>query len=137
MLAKFRLFDLIPAELTVKSVHHTPDAIVIAAYGQAQGCRCPECGTTSHRVHSRYPRMIADLPCAGRKIELHLTVRRFVFSAVHCCRKIFAERFGDGVIRPMARRTARLDCLVRHLALALGGLPAARFADRLGFPVRS
>lgn len=35
----------------------------------------------------------------------------------------------------MARRTARLDCLVRHLALALGGRPAARFAGRLGFPV--
>ena len=35
----------------------------------------------------------------------------------------------------MACRTARLDCLVRHLALALGGRPAARFADRLGLPV--
>ncbi len=79
--------------------------------------------------------MIADQPCAGRKIELHLTVRRFVCNVVHCRRKIFAERFGDGVIRPMARRTARLDCLVRHLALALGGRPAARFADRLGLPV--
>jgi len=79
--------------------------------------------------------MIADLPCAGRRIELHLTVRRIVCSAAHCRRKIFAERFGDGVIRPMARRTSRLDCLVRHLAVALGGRPAARFADRLGLPV--
>ncbi|WP_425640399.1 hypothetical protein [Agrobacterium radiobacter] len=79
--------------------------------------------------------MIADLPCAGRRIELHLTVRRFDCSVAHCRRKIFAERFGDGVIRPMARRTVRLDCLVRHLALALGGRPAARFADRLGLPL--
>ncbi len=115
MRAQFRLSDLIPAELTVKSVHHTSDAIVIAAYGQSPGCKCPECGTTSHRVHSRYPRMIADLPCAGRRIELHLTVRRFVCNVVHCRRKIFAERFGDGVIRPMARRTARLETLVYHL----------------------
>ncbi|MFC7066285.1 hypothetical protein [Brucella rhizosphaerae] len=59
--------------------------------------------------------MIADLPCAGRRIELHLTVRRFVCNVVHCRRKIFAERFGDGVIRPMARRTARLETLVYHL----------------------
>ncbi len=79
--------------------------------------------------------MIADLPCARRRIELHLTVRRFVCNVVHCRRKIFAERFGDGVIRPMARRTARLETLVYHLALALGGRPAARFADRLGLPV--
>ncbi len=28
MRAQFRLSDLIPAELTVKSVHHTPDAMV-------------------------------------------------------------------------------------------------------------
>lgn len=115
-------------------MHHTSDAMVIAAYGHSPGCKCPECGTTSHRVHSRYPRMIADLPCAGRRIELHLTVRRFVCNVVHCRRKIFAERFGDGVIRPMARRTARLETLVYHLALALGGRPAARFADRLGLP---
>lgn len=46
-----------------------------------------------------------------------------------------SPRFGDDVIRPMARRTERLDCLVRHLGLALGGRPAARFADRLGLPV--
>lgn len=135
MRAHFRLSDLIPAELNVEAVHHRPDVIVVAACGQSGGCRCPECGTTSHRVHSRYPRIIADLPCAGRRIELHLTVRRFVCAADECRRKIFAERFGNDIVRPMARRTARLDTLVHHLALALGGRPAARFADRLGFPV--
>ncbi|WP_266077104.1 ISL3 family transposase, partial [Brucella intermedia] len=135
MRAQFRLTDLIPNELNVDEVRDAGDAIIVAAYGRSQDCTCPHCGTASRRVHSRYSRMIADLPCAGRRIELHLTVRRFVCSAVHCHRKIFAERFGDDVIRPMARRTARLDCLVRHLALALGGRPAARFADRLGLPV--
>lgn len=135
MRAHFRLSDLIPAKLNVEAVHHRPDVIVVVTYGKSRDCRCPECGTTSHRVHSRYPRMISDLPCAGRRIELHLTVRRFVCSADHCRRKIFAERFGDDIVRPMARRTARLDTLVRHLALALGGRPAARFVDRLGFPV--
>lgn len=98
MRAHFRPSDLIPAELSVEAVHHGPDVIVVTAHGQSRGCRCPQCGTTSHRVHSRYPRMIADLPCSGRKIELHLTVRRFVCSAVHCYRKIFAERFGDGIM---------------------------------------
>ncbi|PWE52237.1 ISL3 family transposase [Metarhizobium album] len=135
MRAQFRLSDLIPSELNVEAVHHSADVIVVTAYGQSRDCRCPECGTTSHRVHSRYPRMICDLPCGGRRIELHLTVRRFVCSANQCRRKIFAERFGDDIVRPMARRTARLDTLVLHLALALGGRPASRFADRLGFPV--
>jgi transposase len=92
-------------------------------------------GTASSRIHSRYLRVVNDLPCCGRRLELQVAVRRFVCTAAYCCRKIFAERFGDDVVRPLARRTARLDSLVRHLALALGGRPAARFADRLGFPV--
>lgn len=135
MRAHFQPSDLIPAELNVEEVHHRPDVIIVNAHGQSRGCRCPGCGTASHRVHSRYSRTITDLPCAGRRIKLHLTVRRFVCNVVHCRRKIFAERFGDGVIRPMARRTSRLETLVHHLALALGGRPAARFADRLGLPV--
>jgi transposase len=135
MRTRFRLSDLIPAEFNVEAVHDAASAVVVIASGRSEQCKCPQCGTVSRRVHSRYPRMLADLPCAGRRIELHLTVRRFVCSAGNCRRKIFAERFGDDVIRPMARRTARLDCLVRHLALALGGRPAARFADRLGCPV--
>lgn len=88
MRAKFRLSDLIPAELNVDAVHDAADAIIVAAYGRSQDCRCPHCGTASRRVHSRYPRTIADLPCAGRRIELHLTVRRFV-----CSPPIAAERF--------------------------------------------
>lgn len=109
MRAQFRLSDLISAELNVEAVHQTSAVIVIAASDQPRGCRCPECGATSRRVHSRYPRMIADLPCASRRMELHLTVRRFVCNAIQCHRKIFAERFGDDIVRPMARRTARLE----------------------------
>lgn len=57
--------------------------------------------------------------------------RRFRCDVVSCKRPIFAERFGDGAVAPWARRTARLDLLVFHLGLALGGRPAARFARRL------
>ena len=135
MRTRFRLSDLIPAEFNVEAVHDAAGTIVVVASGRSEQSRCPHCGTVSWRVHSRYPRMLVDLPCAGRRIELHLTVRRFVCSVSNCRRKIFAERFGDDVVRPMARRTARLDCLVHHLALALGGRPAARFADRLGLPM--
>jgi hypothetical protein len=33
----------------------------------------------------------------------------------------FNERFDADVLAPWARRTARLDHIMRHLALALGG----------------
>jgi hypothetical protein len=52
-----------------------------------------------------------------------------------CWRRIFTERFSDGVLAPWARRTGRLDYVVHHLGLALGGRPAASFAHRLMLPV--
>jgi transposase len=50
-------------------------------------------------------------------------------------RRIFAERFEDAVVAERSRRTSRLECLVHHLGLALGGRPAAGFARRLMVPV--
>ena len=61
-------------------------------------------------------------------------VRRFVCDAPLCRRRIFAERFGDDLIGERSRRTSRLDCIVHHLGLALGGRPAARTAKRLMVP---
>jgi transposase len=66
---------------------------------------------------------------------LMLRARRFRCAAVLCGRRIFAERFDDDVLRPWARRKARLDQIVHCLALALGGRPAASFARRLSMPV--
>ena len=57
--------------------------------------------------------------------------RRFRCGADLCGRRIFAERFEDGVLAPWARRTGRLDYVIHHLGLALGGRPAASFARRL------
>jgi transposase len=61
--------------------------------------------------------------------------RRFVCEATHCRRRIFAERFDATVLPERSRRTARLECIVHHLGLALGGRPAASFAKRLMLPV--
>ena len=67
--------------------------------------------------------------------SLVVLVRRFHCDAVLCGRRIFAERFDEGVLAPWARRTARLDDIVHHLGLVLGGRPAAGFAQRLMLPV--
>ncbi len=62
-------------------------------------------------------------------------MRRFWCDCTSCRQKIFAERFADGSLAMRARRTGRLEYLVHHLGLALGGRPAAHFARRLMFPV--
>jgi len=96
---------------------------------------CPICGTRSERIHSRYPRRLADLPLVGKPVRLVIEARRFHCDAVLCDRRIFAERFDGDILAPSARRTARLDHIVHHLGLALGGRPAATFAKRLMLPV--
>ncbi len=48
---------------------------------------------------------------------------------------MFAERFEEAVLPARARRTSRLEHIVHHLGLALGGRPAASFAKRLMLPV--
>jgi transposase len=126
---------LIPPELTVDAVTEDTDTIRVTVRAALPSRSCPRCGTASFRVHSRYRRTTSDLPCSGRRVELLITVRRFVCTASHCRQKIFAERFGDDVLPKSARRTARLECLVHHLGLALGGRPAASFAKRLMLPV--
>jgi len=89
----------------------------------------------SQRIHSRYDRRLADLPMAGRRVVLVLQARRFRCEAMRCARRIFTERFDENVLKPWARRTARLEQIVHCLALALGGRPAASFSRRLCIPV--
>ena len=108
---------------------------VITVRRSSRSSPCPGCRTSSERIHSRYLRRVADLPLAGRPVRLVVVARRFRCGADLCGRRMFTERFEDGVLAPWARRTGRLDHVVHHLGLALGGRPAASFARRLMLPV--
>lgn len=134
MANKLRLSMLIPAGLAVGSVVEG-DRITVKAHSAAQEKTCPLCGRSSRRVHSRYVRTVSDLPWAGKTVELQLVTRRFVCEAPLCRRKIFAERFERDAVPERSRRTSRLEHIVHHLGLALGGRPAAGFAKRLMVPV--
>lgn len=57
-------------------------------------------------------------------------VRRFYGNAVLCGGRVFAEHFACNVLFASVRRTTRLDHIVHHLGLALGGRPAASFARK-------
>jgi len=131
----FRPSGLVPGGFVVESAT-VEDAIAVIVVRAARGGGiCPGCGARSERIHSRYRRRVADLPIAGRGVRLLVTARRFYCDAMLCGRRIFAERFDANLLAPWARRTARLDHIVHHLGLALGGRPAASFARRLMLPV--
>lgn len=129
----FSATALIPPGVVLESVDETGTVTVVTVRSSAAGVDCPGCGGGSHRVHSRYIRTLADLPLSGRAVQLKLLVRRFRCDRELCARRIFSERLAAAA--PWARRTARLDEIVHHLGLALGGRPAASFAQRLRLPV--
>jgi transposase len=135
MAAYLRLSSLAPSGLIVEGIAESEGAVLVSARARARASACPLCGTPSSRVHSRYVRTVSDLPCAGRRVGLRLVARRFVCEKPSCRRRIFAERFDDGTVAARCRRTTRLECIVHHLGLALGGRPAAGFAKRLMVPV--
>ena len=135
MPAHFRVSSLVPSGLIVDSVAHIEDTIIVTARAGIQVAMCPLCRSPSRRVHSRYVRQVSDLPCSGRSVCLRVVTRRFCCERPHCRRRIFAERFDEAVLLVRSRRTWRLDCIVHHLGLALGGRPAASFAKRLMLPV--
>jgi transposase len=130
-----RRSSLVPAGFVVESAFYEADKTVITVRASSGFGLCPSCGTVSRRVHSRYRRRATDLPLSGRIVQLMVIARRFRCDAVLCGRQIFTERFSEDVLAPSARRTTRLDRIVHHLGLALGGRPAAIFAKRLMLPV--
>jgi transposase len=124
-----------PAGLVIGAVTTEPDRLLIVAQPTAPDAACPECGLRSSKVHSRYDRKLMDLPSHGRAVHLRVQVRRFRCAALGCPRRIFGEPLGDSIAPRAARRTARLEGIVHHLGIALGGRPGASLARRLMLPV--
>jgi len=113
------------------------DALHLTARTTQRTARCPLCGRRSRRVHARYQRTLADLPCMGRIVTLHVRTRRFVCRLPECRRRIFTERL-PALMAPCARRTRRTrraQDQVQHIGFDLGGRPGVRHARREGMPV--
>jgi len=102
-----RLLPLIPAGLAVVQVLPTPERVTILTQPLSATAACPDCGTMSSRLHSRYQRTLGDLPWQGRPVVLRVQARRFRCHHPACPRQTFAERLGD-VAAAWVRRTGRL-----------------------------
>ena len=132
---RFQRTSLAPPGFAVDEVMVVGECVQVRLRSRYPSGSCPDCGRPSRRVQSRYLRRPADLPLSGRRVELTIVARRFWCDAVLCGRRIFCEQFDSGVLARYGRRTQRLETIVHHLGLALGGRPAAGFANRLMVPV--
>ncbi|MDQ2888110.1 MAG: transposase family protein, partial [Chloroflexota bacterium] len=86
---------LLPENIAVEAVYPTKSRLTLQISCTLKSASCPFCQQLSERIHGRYGRTVADVPCAGRLVTLALTVRKFVCNTKACPRRIFTERLPD------------------------------------------
>jgi transposase len=120
-----------PAILHLDRAIPDGDTILLVASSKRTVVACPDCGKAAQRIHSRYPRTVADLPWQGIAIRFRLGVRKFFCDNKECNRRIFAEPLPE-VVHRYARKTVRLSDALTELAFLVGGEAAARIARTFG-----
>ncbi len=124
-----------PAGRVIGRVTPEADQLLVIARSSAPDATCTAWRARSAQIHSRYQRRLLDLPPHARTVRLLVQVRRFRCGNAGWGRKIFGEVLSANIASKMARRTSRLEAIVHHIGIALGGRPAASLARRLMRPV--
>ncbi len=124
----------LPDGIFISSVRRATTELVVHIACRLPCATCPLCQQPSERIHGNYGRMVADLPCGGRRVILSLTVRKFVCGTPTCPRKIFTERLPD-LVQSYARMTNRLRDALVALGLATSAEVNERLAPSLGMLV--
>jgi len=125
---------LLPENIAVEAVYPTKSRLTLQISCTLKSASCPLCQQSSERIHGKYGRTVADVPCAGRLVTLALTVRKFVCSTKACPRRIFTERLPD-LVQSYARMTNRLSEVLQTLGFATCGELGERLVPKLGMHV--
>jgi transposase len=123
----------LPTGLEIVSVETADDLLKVQVAATKERAFCPLCHCPSERRHSHYTRVVADLPCAGFRVQLILHVHKFFCETVDCSRKIFTERL-PAFVEPWARVTVRLRQALEAVGIATCGEVGTRLAERLALP---
>jgi len=125
---------LLPENIVVEAVYPTKGRLTLQISCTLKSASCPLCQQSSERIHGKYGRTVADVPCGGRLVTLALTVRKFVCSTKACPRRIFTERLPD-LVQSYARMTNRLSEVLQTLGFATCGELGERLVPKLGMHV--
>ncbi len=116
------------------SSHRKAKCLVLICERVVPTARCPVCGATAQRIHSRDARTVWDLSVQDVQVVLHLHVRKFYCDQPDCPRHIFAERLPQ-VTSPHGRFTFGLREFLAQLGREHGGAAGARSAHLQGLQV--
>jgi transposase len=121
----------LPEGMLIEQIQITENGLIITVVATSPTSCCPCCSQPSSSIHCHYRRVLRDVPCAGRQVQLVLTVRKFSCRNPYCERKVFAERL-PAFVEPWARTTIRYCQQITSIGLATCGKGGARLAARLG-----
>ena len=121
----------LPEGMQIDQIQITENGLIIAVVATHPASCCPLCSESSLSIHSHYRRILRDAPCAGRRVQLFLTMRKFYCRNPLCERKIFTERL-PAFVEPWARMTIRYCEQITSIGLATCGKGGTRLAARLG-----
>jgi transposase len=120
-----------PHLLQLDRIVSQTDHILLVVHSIQAPVRCPKCERISSHLHSRYERLLADLPWEGVAVQLKLQTRRFFCDNESCAQQIFCERLPELAAR-YARKTLRLNETLRWIGMLVGGEVGARLTEKLG-----
>lgn len=119
----------IPNELnfTLLNLNHNATHVYFYVISNQISSHCPLCHSASTKIHSKYVRILGDLPVSGKIVQIKLHVRKFFCENANCTRKIFTERFKHQ-LNSYGRRFERLNEQLSSMGLELGGNVAHRIS---------
>jgi transposase len=121
----------LPEGMLIDQIQITENGLRIAVIATHPTSCCPLCSEVSWSLHSHYRRVLRDAPCAGRRVQLVLTMRKFYCRNPLCERKVFTERL-PAFAEPWATMTIRYCEQITSIGLATCGKGGTRLAARLG-----
>jgi transposase len=121
----------LPEGMRVEHIQITEQGLTIEVKASHPNSCCPLCTHPSDSIKTHYRRVLRDAPCAGRQVQLILTVRKFYCRNPYCSQKIFTERLPT-FVEPWARMTIRCCQHITSIGLATCGKGGVRLAARLG-----
>ncbi len=121
----------LPEGMLLDQIQMTENGLSITVVATSATSSCPLCSEISSSIHCHYRRTLRDAPCAGRRVQLLLIVRKFTCRNPYCERKVFAERLPD-FVEPWARTTIRFCQQITSIGLFTCGKGGARLAACLG-----
>ena len=113
------LFPACP-DLLLEEITREGQTRFLTVRSSKKAMACPDCAKVAVKVHSRYPRTLAEVSLMDYAVRLRVQLRRFFCSNPACARKTFAEPFADLAVAH-ARRTNRQASRLSAITKELGG----------------